>query len=249
MLPDGSVVIGSNDKTLRHWDTQTGQCLSTWTGHTNYVYALAVLHDGSLVSASDDKTLRHWPAPPKVLSSEQVQEVLAALQNNRSVQSLALSAPVSTHDNIQALAHLIVKHPQLSSIALESCDLTDENIQSLPNAFKNLDSKVTQFNVSNNPGLSQNVQAELKRAPEYRSTGFPAPQWTEAQAKDIKALLNNTLKHLDWSGTPLTQGQVLELAAALTMNRSLCTLSLEDAQIDNRGVQALAQVLKSHAGI
>ncbi|MHA7840596.1 MAG: hypothetical protein ACX932_01855, partial [Gammaproteobacteria bacterium] len=60
VLPDGSVVSGSMDKTLRHWDPKTGQCLNTWTGHRDIVNAVTVLPDGSVVSGSGDNTLRHW---------------------------------------------------------------------------------------------------------------------------------------------------------------------------------------------
>ena len=242
VLQDGSVVSGSADGTLRHWDPQSGQCLSTWKGHTDTVRALAVLPDGSVVSASHDNTLRHWPVLPAVLTLEQVEEVLEALKHNRSVQSLALSGVTFTPSTTQALAQVIVIHPQLSSIALENGDLTDENIQPLLNALKNPTSRVTQFNVPNNPKLSQNVQNALQML----SRQYPDPQWTETQTKDIKALLNNTLKYLDWSDAPLTQAQVLGLAGALTMNHSLRALFLEDAQVDTLGVQALAQVLKTH---
>ena len=249
VLPDGSVVSGSKDNTLRRWGAQSGQCLSTWIGHTSAVYALSVLPDGSVVSASDDNALRHWPAPPMLVSLEQVEGVLGALKDNRSLQSLALSGPALTHDPIQALAQLIVKHPHLSSIALESCDLTDENIQPLLNGFKNPDSRVNQFTAPNNPELSQEAHTALQRVVEYRSAGCPAPEWTEAQAKDISALLNNTLEQLDWNGAPLTQAHVLELTAALTMNHSLRTLSLDDTQVDTLGVQFLAQMLKTHPQI
>ncbi|MHA7841427.1 MAG: hypothetical protein ACX932_06135, partial [Gammaproteobacteria bacterium] len=60
VLPDGSVVSGSWDNTLRHWDPQTGQCLNTWTGHTSTVWDVTVLPDGTVVSGSRDNTLRHW---------------------------------------------------------------------------------------------------------------------------------------------------------------------------------------------
>ncbi|MHA7841651.1 MAG: WD40 repeat domain-containing protein, partial [Gammaproteobacteria bacterium] len=59
VLPDGSVVSGSADDTLRHWDPQTEQCLNTWTGHTSTVWDVTVLPDGTVVSGSTDNTLRH----------------------------------------------------------------------------------------------------------------------------------------------------------------------------------------------
>ena len=60
VLPDGSLVSGSDDTCLWRWDLQSGRCLSVWEGHTGTVTALAVLPNGSLVSGSYDKTLRHW---------------------------------------------------------------------------------------------------------------------------------------------------------------------------------------------
>ena len=164
VLPDGSVVSASWDKTLRHWDPQSGKCLSTWNGHTHCVTALAVLHNGSVVSGGVDGTLQCWPVPPKVLTLEQLEEVLMALKDNRSVQSLALSGVTFTPSITQALAQLIVKHPQLSSIALENCDLTDESVQPILHSLKNPASRVTQFTVSHNPGLSQEAQTALKQA-------------------------------------------------------------------------------------
>ena len=288
VLPGGSLVSGSNDNTLRHWDTHSGQCTSVWMGHTSSVRALAVLPDGSLVSGSNDNTLRHWPVPPKVLSLEQLERVLKALQNNRSVQSLALSGTTFTPAMRQALAQVIAKHPQLSSIALENCGFTEQGAQPLLNALKKPASRVTQFTVPHNPAPSQNVQNALQQAIKARpaalpkrkpktgkpsaqlpavprepnpfmpqgplanlgpSVQYPAPPLTKAQEKDIKTLLNNTLRHLDWSDKPLTQAQVLGLAGVLTMNHSLLTLSLEDAKIDTLGMQALAQGLKTHPRI
>ena len=60
VLPDGSVVSGSDDKTLRRWDPNRGECLQVWVGHTGAVRAVVILSDGSVVSAGDDKELRHW---------------------------------------------------------------------------------------------------------------------------------------------------------------------------------------------
>ena len=57
-LNDGRVVSGSDDKTLKIWDTITGNCLMTLQGHTSCVLCLAQLNDGRLVSGGDDHTLR-----------------------------------------------------------------------------------------------------------------------------------------------------------------------------------------------
>lgn len=55
------VATGSRDKTVKLWDTQSGQCLRTFVGHDNWVRALIFHPSGKyLLSASDDKTVKVW---------------------------------------------------------------------------------------------------------------------------------------------------------------------------------------------
>jgi WD40 repeat protein/serine/threonine protein kinase len=60
VLPDGRLVSGSSDYTLRVWDVESGQALAALAGHQGLVWAVAVLPDGRLVSGSSDYTLRVW---------------------------------------------------------------------------------------------------------------------------------------------------------------------------------------------
>jgi WD40 repeat protein len=60
ITPDGKVISGSEDKTLKVWDLQTGTELLTLTGHSGYVTAVAVTPDGKVISGSEDKTLKVW---------------------------------------------------------------------------------------------------------------------------------------------------------------------------------------------
>ena len=62
MTPDGNrAVSGSEDRTLRLWDLESGQTIRTFEGHTDRVLGAAVTPDGRrAVSASRDRTLRLW---------------------------------------------------------------------------------------------------------------------------------------------------------------------------------------------
>jgi WD40 repeat protein len=59
-MPDGRIVSGSIDNTLRVWDPVSGATLHTFEGHAGWVGSVAVLPDGRLVSGSEDKSLRLW---------------------------------------------------------------------------------------------------------------------------------------------------------------------------------------------
>ncbi len=62
ITPDGRrVVSGSDDKTLKVWDLETGRQERTLEGHQHSVYAVAITPDGRrVVSGSADKTLKVW---------------------------------------------------------------------------------------------------------------------------------------------------------------------------------------------
>ncbi len=60
VLPDGRLVSGSHDKTIKVWNLLSGECEATFSGHTDYVRALTVLQDGRLASGSADNTVKIW---------------------------------------------------------------------------------------------------------------------------------------------------------------------------------------------
>jgi len=61
-LPDGtSLVSGSNDRTIKLWDTQTGGVVMTFLGHTDSVGSVSISPDcTTIASGSWDKTIRLW---------------------------------------------------------------------------------------------------------------------------------------------------------------------------------------------
>jgi WD40 repeat protein len=62
--PDGTkIASGSNDKTIKVWNAQTGQCVSTLTGHSHIVTSVAWNNDGTkLAFGSYYKTVRISPS-------------------------------------------------------------------------------------------------------------------------------------------------------------------------------------------
>lgn len=59
--PGQFAATGGRDKVIKIWDTSSGQCLKTLTGHDNWIRGLCWAPSGtSLISCSDDKTIKIW---------------------------------------------------------------------------------------------------------------------------------------------------------------------------------------------
>jgi WD40 repeat protein len=59
-LKDGSILSGSDDSTLKIWDKNSGECISTLVGHEKDITCALQILDGRIVSGSSDFNLRIW---------------------------------------------------------------------------------------------------------------------------------------------------------------------------------------------
>ena len=50
----------SNDKRVRVWDLENGECVLTLAGHASYVVGLALVDANRLASAAKDNTIKVW---------------------------------------------------------------------------------------------------------------------------------------------------------------------------------------------
>ena len=51
---------GSDDRTVKLWNSSTGQLLRTFTGHSHYVESVAFDSGHLLASGSRDRTIKVW---------------------------------------------------------------------------------------------------------------------------------------------------------------------------------------------
>ncbi|MFN7928321.1 MAG: TIR domain-containing protein [Blastocatellia bacterium] len=109
--PDGTwAASGSEDKTIKIWDLETGQCRATLKGHGDRVMSVAITPDGKrILSASFDKTVRVWDAGSG-------REVAKLKGHTGEVWSV-----VALHDNAHALSGGWDKTLRLWKLASGKC--------------------------------------------------------------------------------------------------------------------------------
>ena len=82
----------SADKTVRLWNPDSGAALKTLTGHTDYVYAVAISPDGNLVASGGyDGEVKVWKVADGSTSSRSTPP--GAGRKRRSAEAIAISKP------------------------------------------------------------------------------------------------------------------------------------------------------------
>lgn len=59
--PNGKTLASCDDKVVRLWDVETGECIKIFTGHSDWIYSVAFNHQGTiLASGSVDTSIKLW---------------------------------------------------------------------------------------------------------------------------------------------------------------------------------------------
>ncbi|MCA2775178.1 MAG: hypothetical protein IM474_07770 [Microcystis sp. M135S2] len=85
-----TLATGSDDKTIKLWNVQTGQEIRTLTGHNGIVNSVSFSSDGkTLATGSDDKTIKLW-------NVQTGKEIRTLSGHNRGVTSVSFSSDGKT---------------------------------------------------------------------------------------------------------------------------------------------------------
>ena len=88
-LSNGNVASGGQDTTIKIWDIDKKQLVSTLTGHTSMIWEIRELDGNRLISASDDNKSKIWDLKTKknedLCKSHRHISGLAILKNNKVV--------------------------------------------------------------------------------------------------------------------------------------------------------------------
>ena len=81
LLPNGLMASGSDDKTVKIWNTSDWSLIRNYTKHTQWTRGLEYIREDTIASGSDDRTIQIWSiSNGATLSTIQVGSGVMALQ-------------------------------------------------------------------------------------------------------------------------------------------------------------------------
>ncbi|MHA7840917.1 MAG: ankyrin repeat domain-containing protein [Gammaproteobacteria bacterium] len=238
VLSDGTVVSGSLDNTLRHWDLKENQCIAVWEGHTKGVAAVAELPDGTVVSGSWDNMLRHWD--PK--SDHCLRKWAGHSRWVSAVVALPDGTVVSgSYDN--TLRHWKLEDNSEKTTCLATWKGHRDNITALAvlsdgTVVSTSADKTLRYWDPQNKGSCLYVWRGHKQAVKAIAE---CPDGTVVSGSE-----DSTLLHWPQVGSTLLVNQLDQLLDKLTVNNSVTTLTIANAQFSEKTLSLLINAIKCH---
>ncbi|KAK3390127.1 hypothetical protein B0H63DRAFT_538288 [Podospora didyma] len=114
--PDSKLIIsGSEDKTVKIWDTATGICVQTLKGHDDEVILVAFSLDSKLVaSGSLDKTVKIWDVATGIVK---IWDVAAGTHSDAATSSNFITSSSGDPKNLHHQDYGIQSQPNIDSTA------------------------------------------------------------------------------------------------------------------------------------
>lgn len=97
VLPEGDIVTGSHDRTVRVWNTLTQECIAQFSGHAGKITCLVVMNR-IVISAAEDNFIRHWD----LQTGECIKHISLGKESIKAVEALSSTVYVtgSSYNNL-----------------------------------------------------------------------------------------------------------------------------------------------------
>ena len=91
-LPDGKVVSGGQDNTIKIWDIEKKSIIATLEGHTSIIWDIKYLGNNKIISGGDDNTSKLWDLNKKILLAVGNNILLFDLETKKQESFLEVTA-------------------------------------------------------------------------------------------------------------------------------------------------------------
>ena len=148
--PDGKILACGEDQNVKLWDTTTGELITTFRGHINFVNNLAFSPDGSiLASASEDGIVQYW----NIKTGDPLQSNITG--HSSWVISTSFLNNSSTLASVDFIGIITLRDLETSQITTHRTKTAFENtkdwLEAIPLAFSPDGTKLASLGIQNDP--------------------------------------------------------------------------------------------------